>query len=169
MNRMDHLRDSIGQAINALAEGWQSLKERAGQALTHFRVNPRGGAVQTAEEQVAMHGARWGLLAAEVREDDQHVIVRLEAPGMESDDFQIAILEDRVLHVHGEKRVQRNEIDGRFHIMECAYGRFERVIPLPAEVNEHDATASYRNGVLRVELTKRGRTTPGRRIPVEVG
>ena len=38
--------------------------------------------------------------------------------------------------------------------MECAYGSFERAIPLWAEVEADKARASYKNGVLRVELPK---------------
>ena len=37
-----------------------------------------------------------------------------------------------------------------------AYGRFERAIPLPDEVESEQAKASYRNGVLRIELPKSG-------------
>jgi HSP20 family protein len=39
-------------------------------------------------------------------------------------------------------------------VTECAYGRFERAIPLPDDVESDQAEASYKNGVLRVELPK---------------
>ncbi|MFZ0790826.1 MAG: Hsp20/alpha crystallin family protein, partial [Chromatiaceae bacterium] len=42
---------------------------------------------------------------------------------------------------------------------ECAYGRFERAIPLPEEVETGKAIAHYKSGVLRVELPK----SPARR------
>lgn len=59
------------------------------------------------------------------------------------------------LIVRGEKRVTREEMQGRWQITECAYGSFERAIPLPAPVDSDQASASYEQGVLRVELPKR--------------
>jgi HSP20 family protein len=38
--------------------------------------------------------------------------------------------------------------------VECAYGSFERAIPLPAEVDANKAKADYKRGVLKVELPK---------------
>jgi HSP20 family protein len=48
--------------------------------------------------------------------------------------------------------------------MERAYGSFERVIPLPVGVESDSASATYRDGVLRVEPAKkapRGRIKVG--------
>ncbi len=55
------------------------------------------------------------------------------------------------------------------HMMECAYGMFERVVSLPVEVDGSRASASYRSGVLcgvlYVALPKR-RVSKARRISV---
>ncbi|HFD81065.1 MAG TPA: Hsp20/alpha crystallin family protein, partial [Gammaproteobacteria bacterium] len=55
---------------------------------------------------------------------------------------------------------------GRFHVIECAYGSFERAIPLPAEVDEQGARARYRRGVLTVRLPKKA---GARKRRIEVG
>jgi len=73
-----------------------------------------------------------------------------------------------VLIIRGEKRFEREQNRGNYHLMECAYGRFERAIPLPAEVDEEKARADYRRGLLRVTLPKTGHHT-GRRISVSAG
>ncbi|RMG28981.1 MAG: Hsp20/alpha crystallin family protein, partial [Gammaproteobacteria bacterium] len=104
-------------------------------------------------------------LPAEVRESDDRVEVRLEVPGMEAADFDIAVL-GNALHVRGVKRVETESVQGRYHVLECAYGEFERVIPLPAEVDEARAQARYRRGVLHLRLPKLHRG-PQVRIPVE--
>ena len=44
--------------------------------------------------------------------------------------------------------------EGRYHVVECAYGSFERAIPLPDDLDTDKATASYRRGILKVELPK---------------
>ncbi|ROR34563.1 Hsp20/alpha crystallin family protein [Inmirania thermothiophila] len=166
MSTLQEIRHGLGRALATLSEGWHQLRERAAHALTRFTPRRGGGAVETGEEAVARMAPRWGLLAAEVSEDDAHVLVRLEAPGLEPEDFDLAVVDD-ILVVRGEKRVQRTAGNARYHLLECAYGLFERAIPLPAPVNEAGTEARYRNGVLSVRLPKRA-AAARRRIPVEV-
>ena len=81
------------------------------------------------------------------------VYVKIEAPGMESENFDIEV-QDNTLIVRGEKRVQSEKTEGRYHLMECAYGSFERAMQLPANVGETDASASYKKGILKITLPK---------------
>lgn len=165
MSTLDQIRHGLQRAFENLSEGWQELRDRTAQALTRFQ--PTRREVQSAEDQVALHSSRWGLLAADVREEEDQVVVRMEAPGMDSDDFDLSVLDHRLLLVRGEKRVQREETRGHYVLMESAYGRFERAIPLPAEVDETRTRAAYQRGVLRVILPKL-RTGTRRRINVQV-
>jgi len=103
---------------------------------------------------------------AEVFDDDNEIVVKLEAPGMEADDFDIQIRSD-VLIVRGEKKFQREQNKGNYHLMECAYGRFERAIPLPGEVDEARTSASYKHGLLHITLAK-AEQQRGHRIKVDV-
>lgn len=167
MSTLEQIRNGLSRAWDSLADGWQQLGERAAQALTRYTPPHHSGALETIEDQVAARGARWGLLAAEVQENDDEVVVRLEAPGMEKEQFDIAVVDGRYLNVRGEKRVQREERRGRYHVMECAYGSFERAVALPAEVDDGGARASYRNGVLRVTLPKVRGGNAARRINVQ--
>lgn len=164
MATLQQLRNGLERAWDNLAEGWHHLRERATSALTRFSPRPRGGELETAEEQMIRHGSRWGLLAAEVVEGENDITVRLEAPGMEADGFEIHAMDD-ILVVRGEKHAQREEDYGRYHVMERAYGYFERAIPLPAPVNEDGARATYRRGVLRITLPK---TAAAQRRRIEV-
>lgn len=166
MATFDQLRRGVTRALDTVAEGWQHLVERAGHALTWFRPTGRGE-LDTVEDQIVRRASRWGLLAAEVEEQADEVVVRLEAPGMEADDFDLAVIDDYLV-VRGEKRAAREERRGEFHVMECAYGEFERAVPLPVPVEEGKAKARYRKGVLTVRLPKSaaGRR---RRIDVEAG
>lgn len=167
MSTLSQIRDGLGQAWETLTEGWHDLRERASHALTRFHPKAAGGELTTAEEQALGGASRWGLLAAEVAEDDEQVIVTLEAPGMEAEQFEIQVI-DHYLVVRGEKRIEREQRQGRYYMMERAYGSFERAIPLPAEVEEGQAKAQYRRGVLRIRLPK-SRQTRARRITVQSG
>ncbi len=155
------------QSWQRLAEGWQHLWQRASQALTRFHLPaPRQGEVETVEERLERQAPRWGLLAAEVEETAEAVIVRVEIPGLSREDLEVAVLDGHLV-VRGERRMERRQEHGRFHLMEVAYGAFERWIPLPAEVDEDRAQARYRDGVLTVTLPKLHASGGPRRIPVE--
>jgi HSP20 family protein len=97
--------------------------------------------------------ASWGFLAADVFDDDDRIVVRLEAPGLRKDDFQIDLRDD-VLVVRGEKRFERESSRGSYRMLQCAYGSFHRAIALPAPVKADRTRAVYREGVLRIELRK---------------
>jgi HSP20 family protein len=165
MSTLNQVRQGLYHALESFAEGWHALKQRASHALTHFVP----GEDASGPEASLIHGAaRWSLLAAEVREEDDRVLVRLEVPGMEPGDLDIEVVED-LLVIRGEKRVEREEEgNGRYFLLERAYGIFERAIHLPAEVRQDQAEASYRRGVLCVSLPKRARN-PSRRVSVSVG
>ena len=165
MNGLEQMRRGIGRAWDSVMEGWHHLRERAAGAITRFVPAGYTGEVETTEERTALHSPRWGLMPAEVRETEAEVIVRLEVPGMEPGDFDLRV-EEGFLLVTGEKRVEHADRQSRHYVLETAYGRFERAVPLPAEVDEEAATARYRRGVLRVTLPKSERARH-RRIAVE--
>ena len=167
MNPFEHIRDGFSRAIDSLTEGWHYLQDRASQAVTYFTPTHSSETDGSEESVTARNAARWGLIAAEVKDTERQVQVRLEVPGMNADDFEIQV-RGRSLTVAGEKRVEREESQGRYHIMERAYGRFERSIPLPSEVEESGAAANYKNGVLSITLPKTKETLE-RRIRVTSG
>ena len=155
MSTIHQLREGLNEAWDTLVDGWQRLYQRAAGAITRFTPGDKGAQREAAGEgrDIALRSAGWGVLAAEVFDDDDNLVVRLEVPGMDKDDFDLQV-RDNYLVVRGEKQLERERRSGSYHVTECAYGSFERAIPLPDEVEESKATASYRNGVLRVELPK---------------
>lgn len=162
MVTFSQLRNDVEQAVDNLAQGWRSLRDRAAQALTRF--TPRTGTAGAAVDQVAHMASRWGLLVADVLETDDEVVVRLEVPGMRAQDFDIQLVGD-MLVVRGEKYAEEQDSHGRYHTLECAYGAFERAIPLPAQVDEAAVRAKYTHGVLRITLPK-VTSAPSQRVPV---
>ncbi|WP_333842799.1 Hsp20/alpha crystallin family protein [Pelomicrobium sp.] len=152
--------ETLGRAWENLAEGWRELLSRCGNALTQFSRSKESGT----EEDLPVAYPRWGLLAGEVIERDQEILVRLELPGLEKEDCSV-VVEDNTLVVRGEKRFDRDTLGAHYHIVERAYGRFERAIPLPRHVEAERAEATFRNGVLTVRLPKAGNASP-RRIEI---
>lgn len=164
MNTLEQLRDGFHRVIDSVAEGWQHLRDRATGALTRFTPFTKENA-DKANEQAMWRGSRWGMMAADLEEDKNSIHVRLEAPGMEADDFDIMVMQKN-LYIRGKKHAQREHKTGEYHIMECAYGSFERVIPLPAYVDETKTQAQYKRGILSISLPKT-ENTKQRRIKVE--
>ncbi len=167
MSTLNQLRSGLSRAWETVSEGWRELVDRAGDALTRFNPKHSSGDIETREERIAQRGARWGVLAAEVQVDEDAVNVDLEIPGMDADDFEIDVHDD-VLIVRGEKKVERERREGHFHVMERAYGSFERALRLPVEVNGDGTRARYDRGVLHITLPRSEAHKP-RRISVQRG
>jgi HSP20 family protein len=161
----EQVKQGAEQAWESLAEGWRALRTRASGALTRFRRNDGAAPGEFASSVDRFESAGWGLMAADIRQDDDRVVVRIEAPGMSREDLHIDVDRDR-LCVWGEKRVDSESRDGDYHLVQCAYGSFRRDLMLPQSVDADRATASYRDGVLRIEIPRLDRDR-GRRIVVQ--
>jgi HSP20 family protein len=164
--KMQDIKHGFGSLWETVTEGWSRLRESAGSALTRFRPGdssnlPAHGDVDD-RDYVASQG--WAMIGGDVFEDDRRLVVRLEVPGMDKADFRIEAGGDRLV-VQGEKRFERESTEGRWRVLQCAYGSFRRMVALPVPVKGDGARATYRNGVLRVELPK---AEPGRPRAVTV-
>ena len=104
--------------------------------------------------------------AVNVVETDAEMTLTAELPGVAPEDVEIE-LENNVLSIHGEKKVEREEKEeGKVRIYERAYGEFTRSFTLPATVNPEKIAAEFENGVLTVHMPKTAEAR-GRRIKVE--
>lgn len=148
MLNMNELTNSLSRTWDSVSQGWHHLISRAENALTRFRSDNAGKS-----ENIPAQSPRWGLLSADVFDDADKVIVRLEVPGLERDDIDISVV-DNVLTINGEKRFQREQTKGAYRVLECAYGRFSRSFPIGYEIDTDSAKASYDQGILKVELHK---------------
>lgn len=54
----------------------------------------------------------------------------------------------------GEKHFAQERHEGGYSVKERAYGRFDRALPLGYEVDPENAEATYKHGVLHVEVNK---------------
>jgi HSP20 family protein len=155
--------------LENMAEGWRRLWNSAGSALTRFKPGKRTNLPEAREidDDAFLSEECWSMLGSDVFEDERRVVVRLEVPGLQKDDFDIEVSNDS-LTVRGEKRFERESTEGRWHVLQCAYGSFQRSFALPAKVRADEAQARYQNGVLRIELPKASPGAPAKiRVRVE--
>lgn len=153
MRVLEDLKQGFEDAWETVAEGWQRLRQQAAGALTRFKSSDHEDLPVSGSAGLRRPG-RWAVLAGDVFEDDDNIVVRLEVPGLNKDDLRIELRDD-VLTVAGEKRFQREVNQGRYRLLQCAYGSFSREMQLPARVKAgSNPKAVYRDGVLRIELQK---------------
>jgi HSP20 family protein len=80
------------------------------------------------------------------------------------EDVDISI-SDGNLRIRAERRHEETIEERDYRRTEFRYGSFSRVVPLPAQTNEQDIKASYRDGILEVrapidEIVPRRSTIP---------
>jgi len=167
MKALADLKQGVEGVWESVAEGWRRLRGSATNALTRFRPGEKSSHPRHSDDDVYMPSPGWALLTGDVFEDSKNIVVRLEVPGLEQNDFEIEVRDD-ILIVRGEKGFEREKTQGRYHVMQCAYGTFYRTIPLPVSVTADKAQATYRNGVLKVTLPKAKSARP-RTIDITVG
>jgi HSP20 family protein len=92
-------------------------------------------------------------------------IVKVELAGVSLDSIGLEVV-GRDLVISGERPIQ--ETEGRvYQQVEIQTGRFRRVIELNADPVADEASATYDDGVLRVELPLRPRAATSRSVPIE--
>ena len=94
---------------------------------------------------------------------EDSVTVRFELPGIDPDRITLEI-EGGILFVSGSRQEQKPR-EAVYHQMELSYGRFERMVSLPPEVDATKASADYNDGYLEIKLPVKGRSQT-RQIPI---
>lgn len=89
-------------------------------------------------------------------------------PGVKKEDIKVEV-EDNVLTISGERKEEKEEKKGEKVIRrESFYGRFARSFRLPDVVDGAKIAASYKDGVLTVQVPKSEAAKP-RKVAVNVG
>ena len=92
--------------------------------------------------------------AVDVQETEHELRFVVEAPGLGPDDLHVSVT-DNILTIGGEKKVERDEREGPFRLVERRAGRFARSFTLPANTDSDHVSAEYENGLLTVVVAKR--------------
>jgi HSP20 family protein len=95
----------------------------------------------------------------DVYEDGEGLTFKFELPEVDAKDVAVN-LEDGVLTVRGERKLEREDKRENYHRIERAYGTFARSFTLPATFDPNKVTAEAKNGVLRIHVPKRAEAKP---------
>jgi len=93
------------------------------------------------------------LPAVDVAETPEGLSLYAELPGLSKEDVDIS-LEDHTLTIRGERKFEKDVKEENYHRIERSYGAFSRSFTLPANVRNDDVKATFKDGVLTIQIPK---------------
>ncbi len=91
--------------------------------------------------------------AVELSNHEDNFILKVEIPGVKREDLDISSTRDVVV-VRGERRYENSQESNNRYVSEFSYGQFERAIRLPEPIQNDQVQASYKDGILILNLPK---------------
>lgn len=104
--------------------------------------------------------------AVDIYEDAEGVTLSLEVAGVDPKGLEVKV-EDSVLTVSGERKLEKEESRTGYHRIERSYGSFTRSFTLPPTLDVEKVKAENKHGVLKVFLPRKDDQKP-RKITVAV-
>jgi HSP20 family protein len=102
----------------------------------------------------------------DVSETDGELVLKAEMPGVSEADVEVT-LNDDVLTLRAEKKIEHDEERQDYHFTERSFGTFQRSLRLPYQVEPDQVNASFENGVLTIRLPKSQPQQRSRKIEVQ--
>jgi HSP20 family protein len=133
-----------------LSNEWNRLHDEMDQLFNRF------GSAFTGGPALAV-----SFPAVNLWEDSNNFYLEAELPGMQLDKVEIYVTEGNQLTIQGERQPEQ-VADGIWHRQERGFGRFSRVIALPAAVNPDKVEAHFEQGILAITLPKAEHAKPKR-------
>jgi HSP20 family protein len=91
--------------------------------------------------------------AVDILNEKDNIVLNVELPGMKKEDISVNI-EDKILTIKGEKKVEKEENKDDYYRKERSYGSFKRSFYLSEDVLTDDVSADYKDGILKISLKK---------------
>ncbi|HEY1252903.1 MAG TPA: Hsp20/alpha crystallin family protein [Thermoanaerobaculia bacterium] len=107
----------------------------------------------------------------DIAEEKDRILITAELPGFKENEIEIQS-ENGMLSLRGERKFEKETEGKSYHRVERSYGQFVRSFSLPNNVDREKIKATFKDGLLQVELPKREdakprtiRITPGAEKP----
>ncbi|MCW7754964.1 Hsp20/alpha crystallin family protein [Desulfobotulus sp. H1] len=96
---------------------------------------------------------RWNP-SMDIYETEDHIIILAEIAGVEKENLELEI-SHKAIRIHGTRNCKISMSNTTYRLAEIFYGCFERVLFLPTTIDTEKVSASYTNGFLEINLTKK--------------
>ena len=103
----------------------------------------------------------------DIYETEGSIVVKADIPEIDRKDVKIKV-EENVLTLSGERRMDKEVKEESYHRIERSYGSFSRSFTLPGTVDQEKITATFKDGVLKIDLPKKVESTP-KEVKIEIG
>jgi HSP20 family protein len=105
--------------------------------------------------------------AVELNEQNGDYELKAELPGVDKDNINVEVSDDAVT-IDAETKKEEKEKKGNVYSSEFRYGKFVRTIHFPSEVDNNNAKADFRDGILTITVPKsRVEQTKTRKLEVK--
>lgn len=106
------------------------------------------------------------LPVSHVYQTESSVIASFELPGVSKEEIELNLIEDRI-QVKVERKLEKKAEDEGNYSYEMRKHSFYGALPLPSEVIAENAEASYKDGILRVEIPKAKKRERKKKIEIK--
>ena len=89
----------------------------------------------------------------DVSETDNEIQVTAEMPGIDQNDAEVLLDDDRLI-IRGERKEEREEKDRNYQVRERVQGAFSRTLPLPFAPDPNQVKAEFKTGVMTITIPK---------------
>jgi HSP20 family protein len=137
----------------------EDMQQRLSSVLGRRQQHGQGGA----KESITV--AEWAPIV-DIAEDEKEYLVKAELPEITREEIKVTV-ENGMLVISGERKMEKEEKGKRFHRVERAYGRFARSFGLPDDADADKVKADFKDGLLTVRIAKSEAARP-KQIEVKV-
>ena len=95
----------------------------------------------------------------DIAETDRAFEIKAEIPEVNKEDVKVTVY-NGVLTIQGERKQEKEEKGKKFHRVERNYGCFTRSFTLPDNVDETKISASFKDGMLNLQIQKTEEVKP---------
>ena len=90
----------------------------------------------------------------DIIETKDHFKVECELPGLNESEVKVLVGE-KMLTIRGEKEVSTKDQGQNYMLREIGYGYYERNIALPVDLDTEHAVATFKKGMLWIDIPKK--------------
>ncbi|KAD3336444.1 hypothetical protein E3N88_31963 [Mikania micrantha] len=114
-----------------------------------FREFPIPSSSDLSNETSALVNAR-----VDWKETPEAHIFKADLPGIKKEELKVEVEDGNVLQIFGERNVEKEDKNDKWHRVERSSGRFTRRFRLPENAKMEEVKAAMENGVLTITVPK---------------
>jgi HSP20 family protein len=116
-------------------------------------------------ENPELENAVW-MPMTDIIEDDNKYYLNIDLPGIKKEDVKINFTNGQ-LSISGERKMETEEKNAKFHRTERSYGKYYRSFTLPTKIKENEIDAEFKDGQLKISIPKSEEVKP-KQIEIKV-